>query len=127
MYSISDVQCIQMRCREPGESGTCGSKMSDATQRILRNGTDISTQLDRMEKRGILTNYMQRIQTGTAHAAYASAHAPSSQSAREMIPTVLQRGHETSTSSSPSFSSLLSSAPHPATRSALTRHDGWNV
>src|ERR1700691_555756 len=52
----------------------------------------------------------------------ASPRTPSSHSSLETHPTALQLGQDTST-----CSSILSSPPHPATRSALTKQAGWKV
>lgn len=59
----------------------------------------------------------------TIRAYHASPRTPSSHSSLETHPTALQWGQDTSTSRC----SILSSSPHPATRSALTKQAGWKV
>jgi len=54
---------------------------------------------------------------------HASPRTPSSHSSLETHPTALQWGQDTSTCGC----SILSSSPHPATRSALTKQAGWKV
>ena len=58
---------------------------------------------------------------------HASASAPCSQSLRCITPTARHTGQLTSTNPPARSRSLSLSGPHPATRSALTRHAGWNV
>jgi len=56
-----------------------------------------------------------------------SACAPCSQSLRGTAPTARHTGQLTSTNPPARSRSPSLSGPHPATRSALTRHAGWNV
>jgi hypothetical protein len=67
-------------------------------------------------------------ETGDACTApHASACAPCSQSLRCTTPTARHTGQLTSTNPPARSRSPSLSGPHPATRSALTRHAGWNV
>ena len=58
---------------------------------------------------------------------HTSARAPSSQSLCCTTPTARHTGQLTSTNPPVRSRSLSLSGPHPATRSALTRHAGWNA
>jgi hypothetical protein len=74
------------------------------------------------------TNSYAKKETGDAcDAPHASACAPCSQSLRCTTPTARHTGQLTSTNPPARSRSPSLSGPHPATRSALTRHAGWNV
>ena len=110
MYSVANHESLLIETRRQNCTTSTIRIMFFPNDSITHNTCKLPRQCD---KERTIAQHRSLTQT---------EHTPSSHSSLVTHPTSRQTGHDTSTCGSD-----LSSPPHPATRSALTKHEGWNL